>query len=247
METPAGYRTKAVLEDTWLNTTTPLSASEEVTYDFAVSSDPLSNGTRFRIVVEQVKVAVVTPEFSFTSVNASPAPRKTAQVEWSVANQQDVANYVVESSANGSYFTPKATLAVQPPAEAGSYSFADMNPFDGTNHYRIKATLKNGEVKLSDVVTIEVGKATGSNYITVNPNPVVGRSFMLNLRNLEAGNYTVAITNLSGNVLLQQNIAHSGNRQSYRINLPADARTGTFKVVLYDGMQLVESVNFLVR
>jgi hypothetical protein len=64
--------------------------------------------------------------------------------------------------------------------------------------------------------------------VRINPNPVKGESFSLELQNLEKGKYNVYIFAESGKKYLIKTINYDGGTTTEILNLPKEAINGTY-------------------
>ena len=103
----------AMLEDSWLNNSTPLNLGGAVTnIDFSVTSNPASaNPDRFRIVFDAAGGPLPV---TITSIKAAQQGSQVA-VEWKATNQVNMKQYEVEKSTDGINYI-KVNTPVLPPA-----------------------------------------------------------------------------------------------------------------------------------
>jgi len=169
----------------------------------------------------------------FSSVKAW-SKNNSVQVEWSVAAEENIEKYIVERSANGQEFTDAATVAsTKNNNQSATYQWLDVNPAEGNNFYRIKAVEKTGNVKLSSVIHVKTGSSKSG--ISVFPNPVKGRSIMLELANQKQGNYTVQLYNNSGTQLSIFTIKHPGGSAIQAIPLNDAIVKGIYQLKINNG------------
>lgn len=217
----------AFLEDTYLNTRTPLSLTATTYYDFAVvqsngSADPF----RFRIVLKNYVLPV-----RFTTVKAAKQDRGI-MVDWNVATENNVAHYEVEKSANGEQFTKSATVAVRNNNSAAAYSWLDVHPFSGNNFYRIKAVDNDGSVRYSNIVKVKIG---GNGEIMVYPNPVKHNTLTVQLNNKPAGDYVAQLFNHAGQQVFTKTIQHSGGSAAQALQLKKGLAKGVYQLQVSNG------------
>ena len=62
------------------------------------------------------------------------------------------------------------------------------------------------------------------------PNPVTNSQFIIRFSELEAGSYTVQITDVTGRQVLQQVVNVGGENQSQKIKLAPSASRGVYLV-----------------
>jgi endonuclease I len=120
------------------------------------------------------------------------------QLKWNVANERNVASYVVERSSNGISFVPVAGIA----ANGGtSYTHIDnVEQLTGRRlYYRIKQIDKDGQFSYSKIFSIHIPLNV---KFVVAPNPVQ-QVLRLQASGLLTGTVQVLITDMSGRVLQQ--------------------------------------------
>jgi hypothetical protein len=98
------------------------------------------------------------------------------------------------------------------------------------NYYRIKGISINGEEKYSSIVKVNINKSKGG--ITVYPNPLVGKSFSLQLSNKQQGTYSLRITNSGGQIIFSTSINHTGGSATQTVQLNSALQKGTYQLEL---------------
>ena len=192
------------VEDTYLNTRTPLDMNGTTIVDFSIEDIAGSYAAdRFRIVFSPV----VEPPVTSTSIEAY-GQESNINVDWKVKNIINVKQYDVEKSINGLSFT---TLAVKTPTKNKgtfeNYSAADNKPSGGFNYYRIRTVDINGKVQYTSVVKVFMGM--GKPEISIYPNPIINGVINLHLTNLPAGQYGVRLLNKMGQVIVSRKVIHA--------------------------------------
>lgn len=81
--------------------------------------------------------------------------------------------------------------------------------------------------------------AASDSKISIFPNPVTDNNFTLRFNKLEAGNYSVQVTDVTGRQVLQQNISINGDNQAQRINLSSSASKGVYLVKIADAQSKI--------
>gem|GEM_PF-162324 len=190
------------LIDNFLGTTKDVRSTNG--YNFNITSDTASVGNnRFKIIVGGAS----SLPLNFTSIVATKNNTGVA-VNWSVANQLNIANYEVERSTDGSTF---ATIATTKATNASSYSTEDKSiPADAnTLYYRIKSIGENGNFEYSNVALL---KLSNINYqLSIYPNPVQNK-LNISLGTLTNGTYKVRIITVAGvEAFSKTGIAANGN------------------------------------
>jgi hypothetical protein len=218
-----------VLKDKFLNVEHVLTASSP--YNFTVTSNAASQGTnRFELVF---RTAAALPT---TFVNVAAQQKGAAiEVTFNTANETNMHSYEVEESKDGSRFTKGITLEAKN-AATNNYSWLDLNVNNGNNYYRVKANEKNGTVKYSQVVRVNIG--TKRSEFTVYPNPVKGGTINLQLTDIEKGVYTIKVVNNLGQEIAAKQITHNGGSANQTISI-GNAPTGKYNMIITDGTTTV--------
>ncbi len=153
----------------------------------------------------------------------------TVKIDWTSLNENNVAAYEVERSANASNFKTIGTLpAAANEAQSKDYILVDQKPLEASNYYRIKAIDKDGKIIYSKIALVTLSKTrTG---INVYPNPVTGSQVMVAFNNMQAGIYNVILYNNAGQKIIQKKIEHQAGTVSYSISLPAGIANGAYYI-----------------
>ncbi|MEP6700325.1 MAG: T9SS type A sorting domain-containing protein [Bacteroidota bacterium] len=142
-------------------------------------------------------------------------------------NNQVIVGSAMESS---SYFTVDyKTLAATSYQIAGrvwhSSDLANSNLLVSGN----KPTVTNTEI-----ISNKIPVYTDNNKINIYPNPVLNNQFVIQFNQLEAGNYTVQVTDVTGRQAIQQAISLNGENQAQTIKLNPSASRGIYLVKVVD-------------
>jgi len=165
----------------------------------------------------------------------------TVVLDWSGLHELNVSRYEIERSANAVAFTKILSVSAINNGSPGiDYSITDNNPVKGNNFYRIKAIDKDGRVVYSGILSVNL--AGGNTYVIVYPNPVRNKQVNLQLSNVAAGKYEVAIFNYLGQKLVNTYLQHNGGSAIQNITLPGVAKAGIYVVKV-----LNETSNFTSR
>ncbi len=232
----------AYLEDAFLNSRTQIDLNSVVTVPFSVTADPLSKAAdRFRIVFKQQGIVPL----SFISVKAFRQD-KNIMVNWSVANEMNIAQYEIQHSADGRNFSQLGTQAARNINGVGSqqYDLLDVQPYSGDNFYRIKSVNNSGEIKYSQVV--KVNMKGDPSTITVYPNPVKEDGIVaISMMNEPKGVYKVNLINVLGQVVLTRTINHDGGNSVYSIELNGSLAHGTYQLQVAEGNKVKTTIKIL--
>jgi len=141
-------------------------------------------------------------------------------------------NKIVVASAMeaSSYFTVDyKTLAATPYTIAGTvWHSSDL----ANSNLLVSGTKPKGTS--SDIVSRNTLPNTGDNKINIYPNPVTNNQFVIQFNQLDAGNYTVQVTDVVGRQVIQQAVTISGDNQSQIIKLNPSATKGVYLVKVTD-------------
>ncbi len=87
-------------------------------------------------------------------------------LQWTTTNESGIKAFIVESSANGSNFSPIGSVTA---IGGGNYSFTDNKPIASRTYYRLKMMDTDGQFTYSNVIWIN---SIGASGISLYPNPV---------------------------------------------------------------------------
>lgn len=155
-------------------------------------------------------------------------------IDWSALNELNVDHYEVERSSNGVAFSSVIqTKASNNGNTQNNYSAVDTHPINGNNFYRVKAIDKDGQIKYSAVVSVNIN----SNFVGIKvlPNPVNNRLMNVQLSNLPAGKYDLILYSTNGQRVYNISFAFNGGFASQVIVLPPNIRTGAYVLKLFNG------------
>ncbi len=213
------------LEDKFLNTSTALNMAGTTTVDFSVTSNAASAAAdRFRIVFTNLRPLPV----NFTSITAVKKQNGN-EVEWRVAQEQNVSSYEVERSTDGVNFLKAGAVMA---SNASPYNWLDAYPVSGDNFYRIKSIGTRGDIAYSSIV--KVTSVKGKTGYTVYPNPSTDGNIALQLSNLPAGIYTVKLTNSAGQLMCRELINHAGGTSTNAIRPATQLLSGNYQLEVID-------------
>lgn len=166
---------------------------------------------------------------TFTNIAATLINR-TVTITWKTQNEQSINHYEVEKSANGISFSSINTVIAQN-TFAGSYSCIDVQPFIGSNYYRIKSIDKNGELKYTAIIKVNTD-SKGKNEMTIYPNPVKNKMLNLQLSGVDTDEYNVKIINNGGQQVFTQNLGIVSGNKTITLSLPQNITAGMYRVVV---------------
>lgn len=127
--------------------------------------------------------------------------------------------------ANSYYIVDPASWAATPFKTTGSWRSADLA------NSNILDTRQRNQNPVEDFTRIE---ETDNGLVQIYPNPVINNKFSLQFNKLEAGEYTVQLTDVMGRLLLQRIINVGGKNQTEAITLTESAAKGIYLVKIVD-------------
>ncbi|MFP5039539.1 beta strand repeat-containing protein [Parasediminibacterium sp. JCM 36343] len=222
-----------------------LSISQDIrvnnTYAFNCTGDTNSMGShRFELVFESKPTLLPIKYISMVAALVDGL----AKISWAVLGEKDIVVYEVEKSTDGISFQSIGKVNSQNYGLA-NYKWIDSSLANGSNYYRIKATSNNGTVNYSNVAMVS---NTSSSFVSVYPNPVVGRKISLVLKNIMPGTYDLGMYNNLGQKVYQEQINYSGNGICQLVT-PGKLPSGTYSLVLRhtSTAQVVNSAMLIVK
>ncbi len=197
-------------------------------------SDAANNGGMLNDLWKFSPPATILP-LSLTSFSAT-RQNSVAMLSWSVSQEQGIASYNIECSANGrDYVSIGAVTSLGNTTKSRTYNFTDFKPLQGANYYRIKIMEKDNQQSYSDVRLLNFGTTTS---IILYPNPVKDKT---TITGLEAGMYLKLINN-NGQVVLTQKV--TGNIESIAAKALA---AGSYRVQVYGTTGQLLTTTVLVK
>ena len=217
----------ATLIDNFTGKRTTLSVSGTTVVPFSVSSVAGSYATdRFLVVFGP----------SAITISKIKAYQKNLgiEVDWTMQSETDMDRYEVEKSADGNGFTKVGTVASQGNSNLSvSYGWFDAAPFTGDNFYRIKAINKDGQIRYSNKVVVNISK--GIPIVNIYPNPIDGNNFNLEMKNMTKGTYEVVLINQLGQQVFHTTLIHNGGSASENITLKNNLPAGVYELQVSGG------------
>ncbi len=224
---PASLDNQALaLYDKYLNKITSISLTDTTRYKFSINLSVTASKApdRFVIVAQKTTPIPSVLPVTFTGIKAY-AKDKAVTVEWTVKGEQDIAYYEVETSTKGNNFSKAGMVAA---TGATVYSFTDAAPAAGINYYRVKSVGKEGEVRYTGIVNVNMETAAIGSAVSIYPNPLNGPSFTLTMTNMAAGSYNVAVTSQHGATLYSSKVTHSGGTASQKVTMNRPLANGIY-------------------
>ena len=156
-----------------------------------------------QVVVDGIRVASnysnAPLPVQLTSFSATLSDSKV-NVNWTTANEVNVAGYEIERSVNGKDFMPMSLVQAENSGATKQYSYTDAKAVAGLSYYRLKMNDKDGSYKYSQIATIKNSIVGVSLY----PNPV--RSAVTVQHESAVNGATVAIIGMNGKQVASVNV-----------------------------------------
>jgi hypothetical protein len=208
----------AILKDNFTGTQTIISLSDSTFFYFTITSNPASKvADRFMIVFMDPNASGAALPVKFTSVEAKPLPGENTSVRWTVAEELNVKEYLVERSDNGINFTNIAGVAAYGfNSGIASYEFTDRQANQGTVFYRITGVDIDGRLNRSKTVKIADKESVYS--VRLLGNPAAANNINLEINGVTPGNYSIMLTSTLGQQLYNNKISITAGRQLLRLN-----------------------------
>ena len=215
----------AMLQDSYLNSNTPLDLNSTNTINFTVDANTASaDSNRFKIVF----TASNPLPLSFISIAANRNGTDVL-VDWKVAAENRINYYEMERSTDGRNFVTAGTVSSTGNNNPTSqYRFTDANIALKTWFYRIKSVGITGEIRYSSIVKLVAGNVKPG--FSLSPNPVEGGIINLQFKNQPEGKYSVRILNNLGQQLQNTIISHAGRNSNQLLQLPGTIASGTYQI-----------------
>ncbi|MBL7748613.1 MAG: T9SS type A sorting domain-containing protein, partial [Chitinophagaceae bacterium] len=135
------------------------------------------------------------------------------QLEWKVAQEQDLSRYELERSTDGSSFARVATIASQNRTSEFTYRHKDYTSLFET-YYRLKVIDVDGSFTYSSVVFIR--KSAGRNEFSVAGNPF-RNDIILKYKLVKDGKINVQLFNAAGALVRREDYAATAGSGIYTI------------------------------
>jgi sugar lactone lactonase YvrE len=207
-----------------------LDMRQNITYSFYIDKADSSTfgNKRFNLVIRQ-NAAYAYHLLDFTANKLQDA--KQVQVLWKTQNEGNYTNFTVERSTdNGATFK---ILGGVDAAGAGSYSFIDKSPVNGTNLYRLKQEDVNNAISYSRIVTIQYSNLSNGivgRNLSIYPNPAISNiNLAIASQNSTASVYNIRFMSSSG-IMVKEATSSEANWQGSISNL----QPGTYIIQVFD-------------
>lgn len=160
----------------------------------------------------------------------------TVDVSWTSLDEVNIDRYTVERSTDAINFNALGDVKARNNGQQeNKYLFNDGKPKTGANYYRVKVWDNSGRTNYTNVVKISVANTFNIAGFRIYPNPVMHKNFTLQMNQLTAGKYTMVVTGINGQRVMETSVQYDGGLQNFAIQLPAGTAAGTYHILLSNG------------
>lgn len=219
-------------------------------YPFTVTNDTGSQGFRFQVIYKKI-VEALQKQANVEVLGSRTIDKDVLRFKNSKEDQ--VLFYQVEYSLDGSHFIPVGSR-IKPKSNLNSneeYRFnADLEEVQRGKDifYRVVLVNWDAEMKYSNVIKLASNKSL-TERVRVFSNPIRTPVFNIEISGILEGNYQVRLVNDLGQILLNQNINHSGGIVSYRLDVSKyQLKNGIYRLQLLSSKSdLIEVKSVIVQ
>lgn len=206
---PEGYQVK--LKDNYLNTVTDLNTQAVNNYAFNISkANAASLGSgRFELLLSPITTLPVTiTGFQGQKTNDGVLLR------WKTATESNNSYFEIQRAGDEQLYSSIGTVTAN---QEGAYYLLDKAPLAGNNYYKLVQVDKDGKPSTyADVVVVNYALSNTVSNIAVYPT-VVATSFTLKYNgSLDAGRYSIKVTDLTGKSVYSKEVDQSTVLNGYQ-------------------------------
>lgn len=145
------------------------------------------------------------------SFNAKALNNKYVLLNWKVAEEKGLKEYIVERSVDGYNFEAIGSVTAR---LSNAYDLIDYRPYPGINYYRLKMVDIDGASRHSEIQQVAF---KGKSLISLYPNPTTGYLYLSGMEELRDAAY-FSIYNSKGMMVWKEKI-NGGEESAHNINL----------------------------
>ena len=216
------------LEDSYLHTSSAIQLNDTTRFTITINNDPGSYAqNRFRVIFNTP--SPVAPVQHYTTVQATQM-NSNIFISWNTLNQNNIKQYFIEKSSDGSHFSTVATI---PGVNgAGIYKWTDHYPAELLNYYRIKEETMQGSIDYTPVITVKSAIFKG---ITLYPNPATASNLNIRFADQKPGTYEIMLMNSAGHIISRETYVYPGGTGVKKLAVNADVPAGVYRIEISDG------------
>jgi hypothetical protein len=152
------------------------------------SASSFTSFTQFAVVDNLFVLPVIVSDFNAAANN------NTVQLSWNASDPEDISQFEVQRSIDGTNYSPIGTVPAS--AAATDYSLNDQHPAPGVNYYRLLIQNTDGTTTYSGIRTVDMSAGKG---ISVYPVPATSTIYV-SVGNAGSGT-SVRLISASGQIL----------------------------------------------
>lgn len=140
-----------------------------------------------------------------------------------------------------SYYTvtPKGWTATEYKASAGVFRSSDLA------NSNLLATRKRSQTPVIETVTrLDIPL---SKNVMVYPNPVTNKNFTVQFSQLQAGNYSIELTDITGRLVMKKNVYVGGEEQVETVSLKSTTAGGIYMVKVVNAEKTVFTQKIMIQ
>ena len=176
-----------------------------------------------------------------SSLRSFTAQHKRSHVDlkWSIRNNEQLANVIIERKTERSSFNSIATIAASNETRIANYSYTDSsNAQSNLLFYRLRLIDKTGRISYSEMIAVKTGN-NNQLSVQVNPNPVAASGMHVYITIPQNEITELQMINSSGkNILHQTTTLHQGTNHLY-VPATSNWQPGVYVLRITAGMQTI--------
>ena len=213
----------------------------------AVSSVQISFQAIIAFWIDNIIVGPVisTLPVELTSFSSICDDNNAVSVNWTTASEHNSDFFQVEKSRDGINWANLSTVkAAGNSMQTIQYSVKDKNANNGTNYYRLSQVDMDGAVKVYDIISTNCAMDQQLSLLAY-PNPSNGQ-FTVKIENAEGGKYDLAITDIQGKAIEQQNIDLETGTTVVKMN-PVGLHPGVYMLQFMQDGQSIQQQKIVIE
>ena len=172
----------------------------------------LQNNQIFTLITYSADPTLPATWVSFTANKQGDG----AILDWSTADEANVAYYVAEQSANGTNYFPISKLPAYNKAGINDYVTRTNSLLNGMNYFRIKRVDLDGDMGYSAVRTIY---NLGGYSVAVEPNPVVNNMLRVRISIPKESRTLLSLISMDGRLIQTKELTIAGGTNFVEIDI----------------------------
>jgi hypothetical protein len=198
----------------------------------------ITDGCSRQKIISTVLTVSGTLPVSLTSFTAQQTGNDV-QLNWTTASETDNDYFTIARSTDGKEFKELSKIdGAGTSAEINSYSYIDVNPFNGNSYYRLSQTDYDGTVKTFSPVHINFEKEIISPILA---NPVPFSNYLrVKFSSFEPGTGELSLVNRSGQVVSSKSVPVQQGENTFTFNELATLPKGIYFLQIKNGDKILQ-------